>query len=78
MLKIEIEGIEVHYKNVSDLHERIQAHLDEVHAKRTKAAGELKALTRREKALRKFLGIQKPPLPTPMNAATATQTRAEK
>jgi hypothetical protein len=57
MLKIEIEGIELHYKNVSDLNAKVESHLRDVRLKKAQATEELKTLSRKERSLKRFLGI---------------------
>jgi len=57
MMKIKIEGIELHYRNVSELNERLRNELTEVQLKRVQTATELRGLAKQERALKKFLGV---------------------
>ena len=56
MMKIRIEGIDIPYKNVADLNAKARAHLDQLRLKREHAAAELRALTKKERALARFIG----------------------
>lgn len=55
-MKIKIEGIDIHYKNVHELNERVRAHLTLTQDKRRVLEKELSALKKRERLLRKFVG----------------------
>ena len=58
MMKIKIEGLDIHYKNVADLDTKVHEQLTAVRLTKLQAAVELKGLIRRERALMKFLGVQ--------------------
>ncbi len=59
MMKIKLEEIELSYKNVAELHVKLQTHLGHVRSKKLRTAEELRSLTRQERALKKFLGVQR-------------------
>lgn len=58
MEKLQIDDIIIRYKSVMDLHKKIYRALDKVHAKQSKLVKELKWLKRKEKTLKRFLGLR--------------------
>ena len=61
MMKMKIEGIEILYKNVSDLNAKVGEQLSLIHKRREKRENEVKGLRRTERAFKKFLGISDHP-----------------
>jgi len=57
MQKIKIEGLDIKYKNVSDLHEKVKDTLVKVKTSREETEEKLNQLRKRERGLRKFLGL---------------------
>ena len=62
-MKIEIEGIEITYKSVLDLNEKVRTSLLETKKERTAIETKFRLLRKREKFLEKFLGTNKEPDP---------------
>lgn len=60
-MKMKIEGIEIVYKNVSDLNAKVGERLALVRKRREKQENEVKGLRRTERSFMKFLGIQYEP-----------------
>ena len=57
MNQIKIEGVELHYRSVDELHRKVQEALGEVREKLAQIQTELTGLKTQEKALKRFLGI---------------------
>ena len=58
MKKIDIEGITIAYKDVSDLNHKVRAALSKIQRKREKVQEEFSAFRKKERGLKKFLGIK--------------------
>jgi hypothetical protein len=58
MKKMEIEGIIIPYKNVTDLNHKVKEVLSKVERKRNELQFELTAQRKKERNLKKFLGIE--------------------
>lgn len=58
MKKIDIEGINIGYKDVSDLNRKVKEALSKIQRKRENLQTEFSAYRKKEKALKKFLGIK--------------------
>ena len=56
MLRIDIAGETLTYKNAPDLNDKVQSLLNEVKTKRAGVEAESKALRQRERMLERFLG----------------------
>ena len=58
MMKTKIEGLEISYRNVGELHEKVKELLLEFKQTRKQIESEFKEVKKKEKALQKFLGIK--------------------
>jgi DNA repair ATPase RecN len=58
MVKLQIDDIVIRYKSLMDLHMKIRRALDKVYARQDKIEKELKWLKKKEKALKRFLGLK--------------------
>ena len=58
MKKIDIDGINITYKDVSDLNQKVKAVLSKIQRKRETLQAEFNANRKKERGLRKFLGIK--------------------
>jgi len=56
MMKIKIEGIEITYKSVLDLNEKLRGFLLKTKKEREECETKFRGFQRRERALKKFLG----------------------
>ena len=59
MKKIDIEGTSVSYKDVSDLNHKVKAVLLKVQRKRESLQTEFNLYRKKERELKKFLGIER-------------------
>ena len=58
MKKIDIEGIGISYKDVTDLNQKVKAALQKIQRKREKLQQEFGGVRKKERGLKKFLGIK--------------------
>lgn len=58
MKKIDIEGIGISYKDVSDLNQKVKGVLLKIQRKREKLQAEFNVYRKKERGLKKFLGIK--------------------
>jgi hypothetical protein len=58
MKKIDIESISISYKDVSDLNHKVKAVLSKIQRRRENIQTEFNAIRKKERGLRKFLGIK--------------------
>ena len=58
MKKIDIEGISISYKDVSDLNHKVKAVLSKIQRRRESIQAEFSAIRKKERGLKKFLGIK--------------------
>ena len=59
MMKANIEGLEIAYKTVLDLNEKVRELLIKIKKEREECEAKFRSLRKREKSLEKFLGIYK-------------------
>ncbi len=64
MKKMEIEGITIPYKNVTDLNHKVKEVLSRVERKRIELQSELGLQRKKERGLKKFLGIEEDAKPS--------------
>lgn len=58
MKKIDIEGITIAYKDVSDMNQKVGAALQKIQRRREKVQKEFGVIRKKERGLKKFLGIK--------------------
>ena len=58
MKKIDIEGLAISYKDVSDLNQKVKDVLLKIQRKRANIQTEFSAIRKKERGLKKFLGIK--------------------
>ena len=58
MLRQQIAGLEIVFRNTFELHEKVRKALNETHIECEETGKKYKALWKREKTLKNFLGVQ--------------------
>jgi len=58
MKKIDIEGIKISYKNVTHLNQKVKDVLLKIQRKREKLHMEFNGIRKKERGLKKFLGLE--------------------
>ena len=61
---MDIEGINISYKDVSDLNQKVKAVLSKIQRRRESMQTEFSAIRKKERSLKKFLGIKEESIET--------------
>ena len=71
MHEIEIAGLKISYKNVTDLNAKVVSVLSGIHRKRVSAEASFELFRKQEESIRKFLGGCEPVEEGPASAMTS-------